>query len=355
MHVFLLIIVYTSLVRPADKLKRNCFMSAFEGHGITAKFMSVLASVNASTVSRYISDLDIKPLPNSSKRNCRYSFSEARKVLAELIANKKPVSENKKVLSFYNFKGGTGKTSLSYQVSTHLSLCGYKVLVVDTDGQSHLTVSFGLLDNLSLPTLYDGLVNNVPPQDLIINVEDGLDLIPANLSLTKLEVHIKEKTRQENVVKRYLQEISKKYDFIIFDSNPNITTLNRNILSFSNLINVVCETHPYSVHGMSLVMEDMKDFYDQMEAPLPDIFVIPNKYEDRSTTSAEAMSILTNNYGEYLEPNFAVRKSEDFPKSARDQLPISFFCKINSIAFEDICDLINIILKKIKSKKNLFE
>lgn len=329
-------------------------MSSFDGHGLTARFMSYLASVNASTVSRHISDLNISPLPNSSKRNCRYSFSESRKLLKELIANKNPVSEEKKVLSFYNFKGGTGKTSLTYQVSTHLALYGYKVLVVDTDAQSHLTVSFGFLDNLSLPTLYDGLVNNVPVEDLILKVEEGLDLIPANLSLTKLEIHIKEKTRQENVVKRYLKDFSKKYDFVLFDSNPNITILNRNILSFSDIINIVCETHPYSVHGMGLVMDDMCEFYEQMETALPEILIIPNKYEDRSTTSAEAMSILMSKYSQYLEPNFAVRKSEDFPKSARDQLPVSFFCKVNSIALEDISDLIRILINKARLKETLF-
>ena len=51
-------------------------------------------------------------------------------------------------------------------------------------------------------------------------------------------------------------------------------------------------------------------------------------------------------YNEFLIPDFAVRKCEDFPKSAREQQPISFFCKSNSIAFEDICDLLRVIISK---------
>lgn len=328
-------------------------MSSFDGYGITAKFMSMLANVNASTVSRYIHDLKIKPLEGSSKRNCRYGLEETRKLMKDLVANKNPIASNKKVLSFYNFKGGTGKTSLSYQVSTHLALCGYKVLVVDTDAQSHLTVSFGVLDNLNRSTLYDGLINNMDVRDIVLNIDEGLDLIPSNLSLTKLEIHLKEHTRQENVIKRYLGKFVNEYDFIVFDSNPNITTLNRNILSFSNILNIVCETHPYSVHGMKLVMDDLFEFYDLMETSPPEILVIPNKYEDRSTTSAEAMSILMQKYEKYISPNFAVRKSEDFPRSAREQLPLSFFCKINSIAFEDVSDLIKIILEKAVAKETL--
>lgn len=328
-------------------------MKFFENQGLTARFMSSLAEVNPSTISRYINDKKISPLPSTLKRNIRYDFNQSRSLLKEFVSNKHPIDPNKKVHAFYNFKGGTGKTSLSYQISTHLALCGYRVLVIDTDAQSHLTVSFGLLDNLSLPTIYDGLVNNLPLEDLIIPINDGLDLIPGNLSLTKLEVHIKEKTRQENVIKRYMKNAVDNYDFIIFDSNPNITTLNRNILSFSNFLNIVCETHPYSVHGMKLVIDDLKDFYEQLEQPLPEIIIIPNKYEDRSTTSAEAMSILVQSYNEYLIPNFAVRKSEDFPRSAREQLPLSFFCKANSIAFEDVSDYLKILIKKCTRSENL--
>jgi len=321
-------------------------MEFFENNGITARFMAALAGVNHSTITRYINDKKIKPIASTLKRNMRYDFNESRKVLKEMVASKNPIDPSKKIHAFYNFKGGTGKTSLSYQVSTHLALLGYNVLVVDTDAQSHLTVSFGLLDNLSLPTIYDGLVNGLPFDDLIIHIKDGLDLIPANLSLTKLEVHIKEKTRQENVIKRYMGGATSRYDFVIFDSNPNITTLNRNVLSFANFLNIICETHPYSVHGMALVIDDLLEFYNQIEQPLPEILIIPNKYEDRSTTSAEAMSILVKNYGKYMIPDFAVRKSEDFPRSAREQLPLSFFSKANSIAFEDMLDYLKILIEK---------
>lgn len=331
-------------------------MDSYERHGLTAKFMAMLAKVNPSTISRIIHNKNIIPLDGASRRNCRYSIVETRKVLREIVSQKRYISYKKKVHSFYNFKGGTGKTSITYQVANHLAFCGYKVLVIDADAQSHLTISFGYVDNLNLPTLYDGIVNNIAPNDLIINVFDGLDLIPSNLSLTKLEAHLREKTRQENVIKRYLDKIKNDYDFVLFDSNPSINIANRNILSFSDVLNIVCETHPYSVHGMKLVMEDMFEFYEQMEVDPPKILIIPNKYEDRSSTSAEAMAVLMKHYSEYLVPNFAVRKSEDFLRSSKDRLPLSFFCKINSIAFEDVCDLINIIIDISEEKEtSLFE
>lgn len=331
-------------------------MDHLQNGGITAKFMSMLAKVNQSTISRQISALGMKHNVDSSKRNIRYTVKDSRNILSEFVKQKHPIAKNRAVHAFYNFKGGTGKTTICYQVATHLALCGYKVLVVDADAQGHLTVSFGFVDNLDLSTLYDGLINNRAPNELIINIFDGLDLIPGNLSLTNMDVRLREIPRQEDVLKRYMNNLRSEYDFIIFDCNPSMSCLNRNILNFSDVLDIVCETHPYSVNGMKLMMEDLKIFYHHMDntAP-PKMIVIPNKYEDRSSSSAEAMSVLNKYYNEYLIANFAVRKSEDFPKSARDQSPISFFCKANSNAFEDIADLVSVIIAQSQDSGDLFK
>lgn len=322
--------------------------------GLTAKFISVLGGVNQSTISRAIqskkSETARKENSKSSKRNVRYTIFESRHILSEFVKQKYPISKNRRVHSFYNFKGGTGKTTICYQVATHLSLCGYKVLVVDADAQGHLTASFGYIDNLDMPTLYDGLVNNRSLKDITIQIFEGLDLIPGNLSLTNIDIRLREMHRQEDVLRRYMVSLRDHYDFIIFDCNPSMSSLNRNILNFSDVLDIVCETHPYSINGMKLMMDDLNRFYRIMEnETTPEILVIPNKYEDRSSLSAEAMSALHKYYNQYLVPNFAVRKSEDFPRSARDQLPLSFFCKSNSNAFEDISDLIKIIISKSES------
>lgn len=332
-------------------------MNSIQSGGLTAKFISMLGNVNQSTVSRILQLKKLKQVSNFSKRNVRYSIEETRSILEGFVKEKHSVAPNRRVHAFYNFKGGTGKTTICYQVATHLSLCGYKVLVVDADAQGHLTVSFGYIDNLDLRTLYDGLVNNMSLDDITIPIFQGLDLIPGNLSLTNVDVRLREMHRQEDVLKRYMSSAKQKYDFIIFDCNPSMSSLNRNILNFSDVLDIVCETHPYSVNGMKLMMDDLDRFYKVMDnEKLPDVLIIPNKYEDRASSSAEAMAVLNKYYNSYLVPNFAVRKSEDFPKSARDQLPLSFFCKSNSIAFEDISDLIRIILSKSELvNKELFE
>lgn len=325
-----------------------------ENSGMNINSMSMLAKVPYSTLNRRVVGLSLKSISGNQKRNVKYTIPDVRTVLSKYVKDKFPVASNKKVHCFYNFKGGTGKTSMCYQMATHLALSGYNILVVDTDQQGNTTTTLGYHQGTNYPTLYDGIMNNLSTDELILNVFEGLDLIPANFSLVHLERGLRDRTRREFVIEKYLSGLKSKYDFIIFDCNPSVSYINRNILSFSNIVNLVTETHPYSLSALPIVISDAQSYFDELGQEMPEILIIPNKYEDRSNTSVEAMSALIQHWGQYIEENFAIRKSEDFLKSARDHLPISFFCKSNSIALEDISDLMHIIIKKSKASENLF-
>ncbi len=143
---------------------------------------------------------------------------------------------------------------------------------------------------------------------------------------------------------------SNKYDYIIFDTNPTISNLNRNVLTASDLVNIVCETQPYSLNGLKLLMDDFHSFYQSMNIRPPAMIIIPNKYEDRMSSSGEAMSLLRKNYSEIMKPDFAVRKSEDINIAAKLSLPLGVFAKCNSNAFEDILEVVNYILELTAEK-----
>lgn len=326
-------------------------MDKYNTCGLPMKLISLLSGLNPSTISRFVQAHELKPMGELNKRNSRYSINNTRKILSDLYTSKHSPRRDKSVLSFYNFKGGTGKTSISYQIATHIALCGYKVLVIDADPQGHLSTSLGFNFNENYFTLYDGLINNIEPDKIIKNVFEGLDCIPSNLSLTRIEMKLNELPRRELRLEDYLTKTKDRYDYVIFDTNPTISHLNRNILNFTDILNIVCETHPFSINGLKLLMEDIKTFYENMKEQLPEIMIIPNKYEDRASSSLEAMTALSKFWGEYLMKDFAVRKSEDYPRSAKEQLPIGFFCKVNSIAFADIADIIKELIKRSEIKQ----
>lgn len=327
-------------------------MLEYEKYGATQKLMAKMAgNLNNSTISRWVSKLSLEPLgrqQDKTIKNIRYSIHDVRMLLKQVAFF--DVDSPHKILSFYNFKGGTGKTSICYQVSSHLALMGFNVLVIDADPQAHLSTSYGFDSHHERPTLYDIINGTTEVTEAIVGVYPGLDCIPSNLALTRLEVTLNDLPKREERLKIVLEPFRSKYDFIIFDTNPTISLLNRNILVFSDLLSVVCETQPYSLNGLKLLMEDMIRFYRNMQIELPDILVVPNKYEDRSSSSAEAMTALRQYYSNYMISDFAIRRSEDINTSAKTSLPLAFFARTNSIAFEDIIDLTHAILNKLGTK-----
>lgn len=313
--------------------------------GLTQAAISVLAGgVSPSTVSRYIKNNGIQPLPQSTSRKLRYAIKDVEQLIYNLYTKKFKAIH--KVQTFYNFKGGTGKTSLCFQISTHLALLGFKVMVIDSDPQGHLSTSLGINNSENHLTLFDVISGHATLNDSIKQVYCNLDCIPANLSLTRLEVALNQMPKREERVRIALEPALAKYDFILFDSNPTISQLNRNLITFSDRLNIVCETQPYSLNGLKILFEDLERFCESMQMSQPFISIIPNKYEDRTSSSAEAMTILREYYGAHMKPDFAVRKSEDINTSAKTGLPLSFFAKKNSIAYEDVVDLLHYIVEQ---------
>lgn len=315
---------------------------------ITQKMISNLAKRDVPLVCRWLSSNDIRParIEGMHIKRFRYSLKDVRKAIEGIVFPKgRPKKSN--ILSFYNFKGGTGKTSICYQVSSHLALFGFNVLVIDGDPQGHLSTSFGFANDHTFPTLSDVVNGTVAIDEAIHEIYPGLSCLPSNLALTRLEVMLNELPRREERLKLILNDdIRSRYDFIIFDTNPTISLLNRNVLTISDMVSIVCETQPYSLNGLKILMEDMTKYYLHMNIDLPEVFIIPNKYEDRSTSSAEAMTVLRHYYSDYMVPDFAIRRSEDIKTSAKLNLPLAFFARSNSIAMEDITDLIHSILLK---------
>lgn len=320
-------------------------MIDLEKDGLVQRTIAALNNVSPTTVSRFISSNNYEPIDTTVSKNQRFSISDSRDIL-----NKMGNNDNQKILkknfAFYNFKGGVGKTSICFQLASHTALMGYKVLVIDADPQAHLSTSFGFSSENNYLTLYDILMREENFANVKKEIFEGFDCIPSNLSLTRLEDDLSKSENKSLKMKSCFIKIEEKYDFIFIDTNPTISLLNRNIVMFSDVINIVCETQPYSLNGLKLLLEDLDKFYLHMRVTKRDINIIPNKYEDRTSSSAEAMTALRDFYGEYIKPDFAIRKSEDINISAKLGKPLALFAKKNSIALEDIIELLHYYLKK---------
>ena len=147
------------------------------------------------------------------------------------------MKEKPTVIAVVNQKGGTAKTTTVENLGIGLAREGKKVLLVDTDPQGSLTISLGYPrpDELEI-TLFD-LLNKTINEDSvsagegILHQAEGIDLIPANISLAGLEVALVNTMNRERILKQFLEPVKGNYDYVLLDCMPSLGMLTVNALA----------------------------------------------------------------------------------------------------------------------------
>lgn len=162
-------------------------------------------------------------------------------------------------------KGGVGKTSLVANISGVLGKDGTKkVLIVDTDGQGNLSLAFGLNPNQYNNTLYEVLMGECPAKDAIIQLDYGVDVLPANdgMNVWEFEV-IKNYQNYENpfsILRTALEAVRDDYDYIFIDTPPSIGLVTGNALVASDKVLIPFVAETFAVNGLMRLVEVIEDF-----------------------------------------------------------------------------------------------
>ena len=147
------------------------------------------------------------------------------------------MSKTAKITAICNQKGGVGKTVTTVNLGIGLAREGKKVLLVDVDPQGSLTASLGYQQPDQLEgTLADVLgciITDKPvfPGMGIIHQTEGVDLLPANIELSGLEVTLVNTMSRETILREYLNSVREQYDVILLDCCPSLGMLTINVLA----------------------------------------------------------------------------------------------------------------------------
>lgn len=239
-------------------------------------------------------------------------------------------------IAFSVVKGGVGKTSLSHSFAVRASQYGAKVLVADLDQQANMTQAFGIEED-NLPSFYEIVNERLEPEKVILPISPHLDLIPSTMNMSFLDRHIQ--VHQENlqtVFKNPLSTVAKKYDYIILDCPPAISSVTSAAALTSSRIVLPVIPMKFSLHGLKTSFTELAHLEDKFGYKKLQKNIVFNRYDARKSSSSEYLSRLAGSkyYKKHLM-NCFIRECSEMENNINRRRSVFDFKKRNN-AREDM-------------------
>ena len=228
------------------------------------------------------------------------------------------MSKKATIIAVVNQKGGTGKTTTTENLGVGLALEGKKVLLVDTDPQASLTVSLGnpCPDDLS-PTLSDlmgkiMMEKPIAPGEGILHHPEGVDLVPANIELSGMEVALVNAMSRETILRQYLDTVKQNYDYILLDCMPSLGMLTVNALAAADNVLIPVQAAYLPAKGLEQLLGTINKVKRQINPKLKIEGILLTMVDSRTNYSKDISNLIRESYGGKLK----VYKT-DIPRSVR--------------------------------------
>lgn len=213
------------------------------------------------------------------------------------------MSKTAKIMSICNQKGGVGKTVTTVNLGIGLAREGKRVLLVDVDSQGSLTASLGYqhpdqMEN-TLAEILGRIISDEPvsPREGIIHHTEGVDLLPANIELSGLEVTLVNTMSRETILREYLNNIRDRYDVILLDCCPSLGMLTINALAAADEVIIPLMAHYLSIKGMEQLIRTISNVKRKINPRLEIAGILITMADMRTNYSREIVELLHNTYG----------------------------------------------------------
>ncbi len=221
-------------------------------------------------------------------------------------------------LAIFNGKGGVGKTTTAHSLACGLAAEGCRVLAVDLDHQANLSYWFGVEG----PTLYNAIQGELTlPATVQPTRVEGVEVIPADEYLIGAEPALRAKIGAELWLRRQVERLPKRWDWIIYDCGPGLGILTIGALAAADEVLAPVEPHVLGLAGVRRLVESVAEVREGLNPGLKLAGVLAVKVDRRTALAGEVLEELRRALGEQLL-DISIRINVKLAEAPSHRLPI---------------------------------
>ncbi len=208
-----------------------------------------------------------------------------------------------RTISLVNQKGGVGKTTCTINIGSALARMGKRVLLIDLDPQSSMTIALGAKG--ASPTVYDVLRGNCAVSDALL-VHGKYVLLPSSIDLSAAEQELAPVAGRECVLREALEAdgITGAYDYLLIDCPPSLSLLTLNALVASEEVFIALQTEYLALEGMTQLLATIDLVKKRLNPNLSVSGIIATQYDARKGLHNEVVSTITEAFPDKLFKTF---------------------------------------------------